>query len=51
VRFEQPSYADDDVASSGSAPSYSPTPRRQAKKKQYQGPDTLADAISNIFSP
>jgi murein L,D-transpeptidase YcbB/YkuD len=51
VRFEQPSYADDEVASSGSAPSYSPTPRRQAKKKQYQGPDTLADAISNIFSP
>ena len=51
VNFEQPYYEDDEVASSGSAPPYSPTPRRQAKKKQYQGPDTLADAISNIFSP
>jgi hypothetical protein len=52
VRFEQPSYADDEVASSDPEPSYSSAPRRQqARKKQYQGPPTLADAISDIFSP
>jgi murein L,D-transpeptidase YcbB/YkuD len=53
VRFEQPTYGDDEVAESeyGSAPSYSPQSRRQAKKKQYQGPATLADAISDVFSP
>jgi hypothetical protein len=50
VRFEQPSFVDDDEVASGSQPSYSSQPRRQAKK-QYQGPATLADAISDIFSP
>ena len=50
VRFEQPSFVEDDEVSSGS-PSYSSQPRRQAQKKQYQGPATLADAISDIFSP
>ncbi len=51
VRFEQPVYGDDSVASSADpAPSYSPTPRR-TRKKQYQSPPTLADAISNLFSP
>ncbi len=51
VRFEQPTYDDDDVATSDTPPSYSPQARRQAKKKQYGGPATLADAISDIFSP
>jgi len=51
VRFEQPTYVDDEVASSGAPPAYSPQAGRQPKKKQYQGPSTLADAISDIFSP
>jgi murein L,D-transpeptidase YcbB/YkuD len=53
VRFEQPTYADDndEVADNESASPYAPRSRRQAKKKQYQGPATLADAISDIFSP
>jgi murein L,D-transpeptidase YcbB/YkuD len=51
VRFQQPSFVEDDEVASGSQPSYSSQPRRQAQKKQYQGPPTLADAISDMFSP
>jgi hypothetical protein len=49
MRFETPVYADDEIATSDP---YSSAPRRQqARKKQNQGPPTLADAISDIFSP
>jgi L,D-transpeptidase YcbB len=64
VRFEQPAYADDEVASSsdpeepsfssgGYPPSsgYPPGASRQSHKKQYQSPASLADAITDIFSP
>lgn len=63
IRFEQPSYQEDDaVASSdpsaGFSPSAAPTAaasnqpqQRRRGKKQYQGADNLADAITNLFSP
>jgi len=50
VRFEQPPvYEDESVASS--EPTSGPAQRRRARKKQYSGPPTLADAISGLFSP
>jgi murein L,D-transpeptidase YcbB/YkuD len=54
IRFEQPAYADDVVASGDpedgfSSQSQQQQPRR--KKKQQQGPANLADAISGLFSP
>jgi hypothetical protein len=53
IRFEQPAYADDVVASGDPADGYSQqSPQQQRrKKKQYQGADNLADAINNLFSP
>jgi len=48
VRFEPTSYPDDVTADASSAPQRSPQVQR---KKQYQGPPTLTDAISNMFSP
>jgi L,D-transpeptidase YcbB len=50
VRFDSPpAYADDEVASSLDV---SPQQSPQARKKQYyQGPPTLADAITGLFSP
>jgi L,D-transpeptidase YcbB len=55
IRFEQPAYADDVVASGDpedgfSQQSQSPQQQRR-KKKQAQGPANLADAISGLFSP
>jgi murein L,D-transpeptidase YcbB/YkuD len=56
IRFEQPAYADDVVASGdpedgfSSQASQSPQQQRR-KKKQYQGADNLADAINSLFSP
>jgi murein L,D-transpeptidase YcbB/YkuD len=60
IRFEQPGYADDAVASAEDSPvasggssggqqqqAYS----RRKKKQQGAGPDSLADAISGLFSP
>ncbi len=50
VRFESPpAYAADEIASSEDAPPLQQ--RRQARKKQYQGPPTLSDAITGLFSP
>jgi murein L,D-transpeptidase YcbB/YkuD len=59
MRFEQPAYADDEVASSDpeDGPSFSsgssgyPQGASRQRKKQYQSPATLSDAISDIFSP
>ena len=52
MRFEQPTYADDVVASGDDPGSpIQSTQRKQARKKQYQGTPTLADAITGIFSP
>jgi hypothetical protein len=49
VRFEQPAYADEEVVASDAE---SPAQRRLApRKKQYDGPPTLADAITGLFSP
>jgi len=61
IRFEQPSYSDDIVASSDPDSGFSsaspsggsaqqPYSRRK-KKQQAGGPDSLADAISGLFSP
>ncbi|MFA5898933.1 MAG: L,D-transpeptidase family protein, partial [Hyphomicrobium sp.] len=54
IRFEQPSYSDDAVATSdpegGSRPA-TQQQRRRSKKQAQGGPDNLADAISNFFSP
>jgi murein L,D-transpeptidase YcbB/YkuD len=49
VRFESPAYADDEIASGVDTPPLQQ--RRQARKKQYDGPPTLSDAITNLFSP
>ena len=58
IRFEQPSYQEDDaVASSDPSAGFSPAAastqpqQRRRGKKQYQGADNLADAINNLFSP
>jgi murein L,D-transpeptidase YcbB/YkuD len=56
VRFEQPAYPDDDQVASTADPEaapFSPTqPRnRQQGRKKNQGPPTLADAITDMFSP
>jgi murein L,D-transpeptidase YcbB/YkuD len=53
VRFEAPVYADDGpiAASDPGDPFAAQQQRRQPRKKQNQGPPTLADAISDIFSP
>ena len=53
VRFEQPAYADDVVASGDPYDTGAPTQQqaRRGKKKQYQGPASLSDAISGLFSP
>ncbi len=56
IRFEQPAYADDVVASGDpedgfSQQSQSPQQQQRRKKKQAQGPANLADAISGLFSP
>ncbi len=52
MRFEQPSYPQDDVVASDDYAPYSSGPgQRRGKKKQYQSPPSLADAISGIFSP
>jgi murein L,D-transpeptidase YcbB/YkuD len=55
IRFEQPAYAQDVVASddpSDGGPPMQQQGRRQGKKKQYQqGPASLSDAISGLFSP
>jgi murein L,D-transpeptidase YcbB/YkuD len=55
VHFREPSYLDRDeevASSSEGAPPYSSAPPRQYnRKRQYQGPPTLGDAISDIFSP
>lgn len=52
IRFEQPAYADDAVASAEDNPvSGQQQYQRRAKKKQSQGPQSLADAISGLFSP
>lgn len=54
VRLKQPAYADAEVASSDPESSYSSSsvPSRQYnRKRRKQGPPTLADAISDIFSP
>lgn len=53
IRFEQPAYADDAIASSEDSPIGGQQQQytRRAKKKQQQGPDSLADAISGLFSP
>ncbi len=56
VRFQQPAYGDDDTVASSADPAApfssnsSNQSRRQSRKKQ-QGPPTLADAISDMFSP
>ncbi|HWK32382.1 MAG TPA: L,D-transpeptidase family protein [Hyphomicrobium sp.] len=51
IRFEQPSYADDDAVASSQPATQSQ--RRRATKKQAQnsGPASLADAIQGLFSP
>src|SRR4029079_17340016 len=53
MRFEQPTYPQDDVvASDDDSPLTSSTPgQRKGKKKQQQSPASLSDAISGIFSP
>ena len=55
IRFEQPAYADDAVASAEDSPigggQQQQYQRRASKKKQQQGPASLADAISGLFSP
>lgn len=55
IRFEQPAYpADDAVASADDSPiggQQQQYTRRTTKKKQQQGPASLADAISGLFSP
>jgi len=54
VRFEQPAYPQDDVvASDDDSPlaSSAPGQRKGRSKKQQQGPASLSDAISGIFSP
>lgn len=52
IRFEQPSYADDAVASADSGSDSQPQQQyTRRKKKQSQGPESLADAISGLFSP
>ncbi|MEO8421677.1 MAG: L,D-transpeptidase family protein, partial [Hyphomicrobium sp.] len=61
IRFEQPAYADDVVASGdpedgfSSQQSQQPQSQQQQqqrrKKKQMQGPANLSDAISGLFSP
>ncbi len=57
IRFEQPAYADDVVASGDPEDGFSPTQQPQSqqqqrrKKKQAQGPANLADAITGLFSP
>jgi murein L,D-transpeptidase YcbB/YkuD len=49
LRFEQPVYGDEDiVASDGETPGQR---RPGGRKKQYDGPPTLADAITGLFSP
>jgi len=52
IRFEQPSYADDDAVAS-SQPATQQSQRRRATKKQAQNgaPASLADAIQGLFSP
>jgi len=53
IRFEQPSYQDDAVASADDSPIGQSQQQynRRGKKKQQQGPASLADAISGLFSP
>ena len=56
IRFEQPAYADDVVASGdpedGFSTQQSPqSPQQRRKKKQAQSPANIADAISGLFSP
>ncbi|CAN1722566.1 L,D-transpeptidase YcbB [Hyphomicrobium sp. 1Nfss2.1] len=52
IRFEQPSYSDDAVASADSGSDSQPQQQyTRRKKKQSQGPQSLADAISGLFSP
>jgi len=52
IRFEQPAYPQDDVVASDDDSSLSGAPgQRKGRKKQQQGPPTLADAINGIFSP
>jgi murein L,D-transpeptidase YcbB/YkuD len=53
MRFETPVYGDEEVAASDASDPEAPYAysRRPSRKKQSQGPPTLADAISDIFSP
>jgi len=53
IRFEQPSYADDDAVASSQPATQQSQRRRPATKKQAQnsGPASLADAIQGLFSP
>lgn len=48
VRFGTPRYEDEPSAGYSGQPD---RPRARKKKKQYQGPATLSDAISGLFSP
>jgi L,D-transpeptidase YcbB len=55
IRFEQPAYADDVVASGDPEDGFSTQPQSQQqqprRKKQQQSPANIADAISGLFSP
>lgn len=53
IRFEQPSYADDDAVASSQPATQQSQRRRANTKKQAQngGPASLADAIQGLFSP
>jgi L,D-transpeptidase YcbB len=52
IRFEQPAYPQDDVVASDDDSPLASTPGpRGKKKKQNGGPQSLADAISGVFSP
>ena len=51
IRFDQPSYRDDAVASTEDLSGGQPQQYTRRKKKQSQGPQSLADAISGLFSP
>ena len=53
IRFEQPAYADDVVASGDPGDGFSTQSQQQQprRKKQQQSPANIADAISGLFSP
>jgi len=54
MHFEQPAYPQDDVVASDDDSPLSDAPgqgQRKGRKKQYQGSQTLGDAITGIFSP